>query len=48
MKKLSKPIIAIVLAITLVMSAAVVSFAGDVSDPGGRNCIYIPIQGVIR
>ncbi len=48
MKKLSKPIIAIALAITLVMSAAVVSFAWEVSDPGKGNSIYIPIQGVIR
>ncbi len=43
MKKLSKPIVAILLVVSLVLSAAIVSFAGDDGDPGGHKCIYIPI-----
>ncbi len=39
MKKLSKPVLAIFLTAILLLSTAVVSFAGDDSDPLGMRAL---------
>ncbi len=42
MNKLIKPILAICIAATLLLSTFIVTFAGDSSDPGVGKCIFVP------
>ncbi len=47
MKKLSKPIIAIILVGILSLSSILMTFAVDSGDPVGGNSIVVPKQGFV-